>query len=238
MCHRVAVVVPFGPDAPIRPPVSSGVRAVPSAATLFVGALALMAVAGVVALGAKQTLLFPSLGPTAMLFFARPLPPECTVRNVIVGHWVGIAVGLLMLEVFGLRALPSAVTHGLDAKRVAAAALSVAITATVLRLIRSPHAPAGASTLIVSLGLLTTNKQLLMMGASVALIAVAGLALNFVTGVRVPLWRKAGSGPPSDVGEVIPPPWYPVPAPPVAPTSATQIMTRPPGIGPGPGGPG
>src|ERR1700759_763415 len=132
MCHRVAVVVPFGPDAPVRPPVSSGVRAVPAAATLFVGALALMAVAGVVALGAKQTLLFPSLGPTAMLFFARPLPPECTVRNVIVGHWVGIVVGLLMLEVFGIRSLPSAVTHGLDAKRVVAAALSVAITATVL----------------------------------------------------------------------------------------------------------
>jgi CBS-domain-containing membrane protein len=241
MCHRVAVVVPFGPDAPVRPPVSSGVRAVPAAATLFVGALALMAVAGVVALGAKQTLLFPSLGPTAMLFFARPLPPECTVRNVIVGHWVGIVVGLLMLEMFGLRSLPSAVTHGLDAKRVVAAALSVAITATVLRLIRSPHAPAGASTLIVSLGLLTTNKQLLMMGASVALIAVAGLALNFLTGVRVPLWRKAGSGPPSDVGEVIPPPWYPAPVPPVAPANATQIMTRPPGFGPGTGergGPG
>ena len=211
MCHRVAVVVPFGPDAPVRPPVSSGVRAFPSAATLFVGALALMAVAGVVALGAKQTLLFPSLGPTAMLFFARPLPPECTVRNVIVGP-LGRhrSSGLLMLEVFGLRALPSAVTHGLDAKRVAAAALSVAITATVLRLIRSPHAPAGASTLIVSLGLLTTNKQLLMMGASVALIAVAGLALNFLTGVHVPLWRRPGVGPPSDVGEVIPPPWYPV----------------------------
>jgi CBS-domain-containing membrane protein len=207
--------------------VSSGVRAVPSALTLFVGALALMATAGVVALGAKQTLLFPSLGPTAMLFFARPLPPECTVRNVIVGHWVGIVVGLLMLEIFSLRSLPSAVTHGLDAKRVTAAALSVAITATVLRLIRSPHAPAGASTLIVSLGLLTSNKQLAMMGASVALIAVAGAALNFLTGVRVPLWRKPGSRPPSDVGEVIPPPWYPVPAPSVSPSNATQVMQRP-----------
>lgn len=227
MCHRVAVIVPFGPDAPVRPPVSSGVRAIPSAATLFVGALALMAVAGVVALGAKQTLLFPSLGPTAMLFFARPLPPECTVKNVVVGHWVGILVGLVMLEVFGLRALPSAVTHGLDAKRVVAAALSVAVTATVLRLIRSPHAPAGASTLIVSLGLLTTNKQLLMMGASVALIAVAGAALNFLTGVQVPLWSRRGSGPPSDVGEVIPPPWHPVPTPPVAPSHATQVMQRP-----------
>jgi CBS-domain-containing membrane protein len=228
VCHRVPVVVPFGPDAPVRPPVASGVRAVPSAVTLFVGALALLAVCGFAALGTKQTLLFPSLGPTAMLFFARPLPPECTVRNVVVGHWVGIVTGLVALEVFGLRALPSAVTHGLDTRRVAAAALSVAVTATVLRLIRSPHAPAGASTLIVSLGLLTTNKQLLMMAASVALIAVAGWAVNRLTGVHVPLWRKPGTRPASDVGEVIPPPWYQVPSVPTGPAGATQIMTRPP----------
>jgi CBS-domain-containing membrane protein len=189
-----------------------------------------MGVAGLAALGAKQTLLFPSLGPTAMLFFARPLPPECTVRNVVVGHWVGIVTGLVALEVFGLRALPSAVTHGLDGRRVVAAALSVAVTATVLRLIRCPHAPAGASTLIVSLGLLTTNKQLLMMAGSVALIAVAGWGLNRLTGVHVPLWRKAGSRPPSDVGEIIPPPWYPVPQVPTAPSGATQVMRRPPGL--------
>ncbi len=214
MCHRRLVIVPFGPDAPLpRPPISSGIRAAPSALILFAGSLALMSVAGVVALGAKETLLFPSLGPTAMLFFARPLPPECTIRNVVVGHWVGILTGLVALEVFGLRALPSAVTHGLDGRRVVAAALSVAVTATVLRLIRCPHAPAGASTLIVSLGLLTTNRQLMMMAASVALVAVAGWALNLPTGVRVPLWRKPGSRPPSDVGEVIPPPWTPyVPA--------------------------
>ena len=205
------MVVPFGPDAPpAKPPVASGIRALPSAVTLFAGSLALLSVAGFVALGAKQTLLFPSLGPTAMLFFARPLPPECTVRNVIAGHWVGILVGLAMLEVFGLRGAPSAVTNGLGATRVVAAALSVALTATVLRLIRSPHAPAGASTLIVSLGLLTTNRQLLMMAASVVLVAAAGWALNRLTGVRVPLWRKPGDRPPSDVGEVIPPPWYPV----------------------------
>jgi CBS-domain-containing membrane protein len=221
------VVVPFGPDAPVRAPVSSGVRAIPSAVTLFIGTLGLMGLIGAVALGSKQTLLFPSLGPTAMLFFARPLPPECTVKNVIAGHWVGILVGLVMLEVFGLRSLPSAVTHGIDAKRVVAAALSVAVTATVLRVIRSPHAPAGASTLIVSLGLLTTNKQLEMMGLSIVLIAVAGFGLNLVAGIHVPLWRKPGLRPPSDVGEVIPPPWYPVDT---TSSAATQIMTRPPGL--------
>jgi CBS-domain-containing membrane protein len=219
------VVVPFGPDAPPpKPPIASGIRALPSAVSLFGGSLALMATAGALALGTKQTLLFPSLGPTAMLFFARPLPPECTVRNVVIGHWVGILTGLALLEIFGLRALPSAVTHGLDGRRLIAAALSVAITATVLRLIRCPHAPAGASTLIVSLGLLTTNKQLLMMAASVLLVAIAGWGYNLIAGVNVPLWRKPGSRPPSDVGEVIPPPWRPASNGPAQPT---QVMRRP-----------
>jgi hypothetical protein len=217
------MIVPFGPDADARPSLASGRRTVPSALILFAGALGLLAVAGFLALGSRQTLLFPSLGPTAMLFFARPLPPECSVRNVIVGHWVGIAVGLVMLEVFGLRGLPPAITHGLDARRVLAAALSVAVTATVLRLLRSPHAPAGASTLIVSLGLLTTDKQLLMMGASTVLVGVAGWGLNLLTGVRVPIWGRRGA-PPSDVGEIIPPPWYPATTP---PDTTTRVMPRP-----------
>src|SRR3954468_17303175 len=134
-----------------------------AASVLFLGSLVVLAGAGLVALAADETLLFPSLGPTAMLFFARPLPPETSVGTTVVAHWVGIVVGLACLLAFGIRHDGPAVVSGLTATRVVAPALSVAATAAILRLIRSPHAPAGASTLIVSLGLLTTNKQLIMM---------------------------------------------------------------------------
>jgi hypothetical protein len=38
------------------------------------------------------------------------------------------------------------------------------------------------------------------------LLTVAGRALNFLTSMQAPRWRKSASHPPSDVGEVIPPP--------------------------------
>jgi CBS domain-containing membrane protein len=41
----------------------------------FVWCLLALAVSGLAAYVAKQPLLFPSLGPTALLFFERPLAP-------------------------------------------------------------------------------------------------------------------------------------------------------------------
>jgi hypothetical protein len=61
-----------------------------------------------------------------------------------------------------------------------------------------------------------------MMGASAVLVAVAGWALNLLTGVWVPLWGR--HAPPHDVGEIIPPPWYPAV---VEPETATRVMRRP-----------
>lgn len=191
---------------------------------LFAGSLALLAIAGLAALLAKETLLFPSLGPTAMLFFARPLPPENSVGSTILAHWIGIVVGLGCLVLFGLRHSGSSVTAGITGPRIVAAALSVAVTAAILRLLKSPHAPAGATTLIVSLGLLTTTKQLVMMGASVVLVALLGWALNLLVGVRVPWWPNRPGGAGNEVGEQMPVPWRP--ATQVA-GEATRIMRRP-----------
>jgi CBS domain-containing membrane protein len=190
--------------------------------TLALGSFAVLAVAGLAAMLFKETLLFPSLGPTAMLFFARPLPPELSVRTTILAHWVGIAAGYACLAVFGLTTAPSAIHSGVSGARVGAAALAVAITAGLLRLIRSPHAPAGATTLIVSLGLLTTGRQLTMMAASVVLVAALGWAVNLLVGVRVPVWPSWSRSVPNEVGETIAtlPPWRPVPVPTAQPFAA------------------
>lgn len=191
---------------------------------LFVGSLAVLAVAGLVALVSEETLLFPSLGPTAMLFFARPVPPETSVGTTIVAHWIGIAVGFACLAVFGLREAGAAVASGVDEARIGAAALSVALTAAALRLIKAPHAPAGATTLIVSLGVLTTGRQLAMMAASVVLVALLGWAVNLIAGTRVPWWpdRRMAGG--NEVGELLPVPWRPAEQ---AAGDATRLMPLP-----------
>jgi hypothetical protein len=199
-------------------------QAATAAGVLFVGAFAVLAAAGLAAAISKETLLFPSLGPTAMLFFARPLPPETSVGTTVLAHWIGIVLGFACLVLFGLRDAGSAVSSGVDGMRLAAAALSVAATAAVLRLLRTPHAPAGASTLIVSLGVLTTGRQLAMMAASVVLVALLGWAINLLFGTQVPWWPDRHTSPAQDIGEQLPVPWVPVVTP---ADGATRLLTLP-----------
>jgi CBS-domain-containing membrane protein len=146
--------------------------------------LVVLAMAGCVGLLLHQPWLFPSLGPTAMLFFESPEQDSARPLNTLVGHVVGILVGLGCLWLFGMSGAPPAPVGGLTPGYVAAGALSVAVTTFALTMLRRPHPPAGASTLIVSLGILTTASQLLSMVGAVALITVAGWGGNALLGTR------------------------------------------------------
>lgn len=150
--------------------------------------LIVLAAAGVVGLVLKQPYLFPHLGPTVMLFFESPLAKPATPRNTLLGHAVAILVGAGCLALFGLTDHPPALQEGITGARTGAAALSVALIAAVLLLLDCAHPPAGTTTLIISLGLLTSAGELLVLAAGVLLVTVASVALNRVLGVRQPLW--------------------------------------------------
>ncbi len=92
------------------------------------------------------------------------------------------------LGAFGLLGDPSAYEQGVTPARIGAVAVSVALTGGVLRLLRAAHPPAGATTIIVSSGLLAEARQIGAVAAGVALITVAGWALNRLLGVSAPLW--------------------------------------------------
>jgi hypothetical protein len=147
-------------------------------------AFVVLALCGAVGLAVKQPWLFPSLGPTAMLFFESPREKPAQPGNTLVGHFVGIAVGWGMLTVFHLDPLPPVPVGGLSTGYVLAGALSVALTSLILVGVGRPHPPAGASTLIVSLGILTTPTQLGTMALAVLLLTAAGWGLNTVLGLR------------------------------------------------------
>jgi hypothetical protein len=91
---------------------------------------------------------------------------------------VGILAGVACLLALGLQGQPSAPEAGLTPSYVLTGAISVTITTLVLTFLRLPHPPAGASTLIVSLGILTQPLQLVSMMAAVILITLAGWGLN------------------------------------------------------------
>ncbi len=158
----------------------------------FIACLLALAVSGLAAYLFKQPLLFPSLGPTALLFFEQPMAPASSPRNTLIGHLVAILAGALSLAVFGLLDNPSILQEGVTLARVGAGALSVALTGAVLLLLRSSHPPTGATTLIVSLGLLYTPHEMMMLMLGVVLLTVVGWIINRSLSVPIPVWAAKG----------------------------------------------
>ncbi len=156
------------------------------------GSLLTIGLAGLLAWALGEPLVFPSLGATAFLFFETPMAEVASVRNTLIGHGVGTLVAFGWLHVFGLVGEPSAIETSFDAARVACVALSLACTGGILRLLRAAHPPAGATTVIVSIGLLTTLHQIAILMAGVVLLSAAAWALNRTMGVPVPAWSDAG----------------------------------------------
>jgi CBS-domain-containing membrane protein len=154
----------------------------------FVGSLLAIGLSGLWAYIVKQPLVFPSLGATAFLIFETPMAEVGTPRNTIIGHGVGIAAGVASLAIFGLLSAPSVYVSGVSFGRVCAIALAVALTGGVLRLVRSAHPPAGATTIIVASGLLAKPHQLLDVMIGVLLLTIAGWLLNRAMGVPAPVW--------------------------------------------------
>lgn len=154
----------------------------------FVACLLALVISGVAAYLYKQPLFFPSLGPTAYLVFEQPMDSSSSPRNTLMGHFVAILAGALSLAIFGLLDHPSVLQEGVTLARVGAGALSVALTGAVLILLRSSHPPTGATTLIVSLGLLQTPREMVDLMTGVVLLTVVGWIINRVAGVPVPIW--------------------------------------------------
>ena len=154
----------------------------------FTGSLIAVALSGTAAWAFDEPLLFPSLGATAFLFFETPMAEVASPRNAIIGHGVAVVAAVVALAAFGLIDAPSAYEAGVTPERIGAVALAVALTGGSLRLLRSAHPPAGATTIIVSSGLLDQPEQLVAVMVGVAILTAAGFGLNRALGVPAPVW--------------------------------------------------
>src|SRR5207237_8410557 len=127
------------------------------------------------------------------LFFFPPLLPTASPRHTIYGHAIGIACGYGALVLMGLETAPPALLTGVDFDRVLAAALSLASTGAIMILLRAAHPPAGATTLIISLGIVTRPFHLLVIEIAVAILTVQAIAINRLAGIDYPLWHYGKS---------------------------------------------
>jgi CBS-domain-containing membrane protein len=160
------------------------------AAFMLVNGCSTIALLGALAMVTGTPLVFPSLGPTAFIFFFNPTSPAASPRNTLLGHAIGIVCGYGALLVTGLEHAGPAMVVGVDIARIVAAALSVGFTGALMILLGVAHPPAGATTLIVSLGILTRPMDLLAIEAAVALLTLQALAIHRIAGVGGPLWAE------------------------------------------------
>jgi CBS-domain-containing membrane protein len=158
----------------------------------FINGLISIALLSLVAWGTSNPFIFPSLGPTAFLVFYQPLAAASSPRNAIAGHLIGILAGYGSLVIFGLTNLAPASSGGVTVARVGAAALSLAATSGVMVWCRVPHPPAGATTLIVSLGILRRPVELVIVEVAVVLLVAQALGINRLAGLNYPLWAAQG----------------------------------------------
>lgn len=104
-----------------------------------------------------------------------------------------MVAGWSSLALFGLRDIGPAISIGVSEPRIAAAALSLGLTSGLMVFLKAPHPPAGATTLIISLGILRSTGQMAVLMAAVVLLTLQAIAINRLAGLPYPLWAARES---------------------------------------------
>jgi CBS-domain-containing membrane protein len=157
-----------GEGAPL-PPRASGRQI----ALAFAGAtLAIAAIAHLHA--AAATLLFGSLGASSLLCFGFPDAPFSQPRNIVLGHVLSSALGVLFLQAFG---------GGPWSLGLAVGAACAAMMA-----LRIPHPPAASNPVIVFLGGQSWGFVLFPTAVGAALLVAVAVGFHALT--RPGRWPK------------------------------------------------
>jgi CBS domain-containing membrane protein len=160
---------------------------------VFVNGFVTIAVLALLALVSRNPFVFPSLGPTAYLLFFSPLGKTSSPRNTIWGHAIGLICGYGAFVVTGAGALPFGVHSGVFWPRILSAALSLSATGALMVLLDVSHPPAGATTLIVSLGIISKPRELIIIEVAVFLLVAQALVINRLAGLPYPFWSGGAS---------------------------------------------
>jgi len=160
------------------------------ASYVFVNAFITIASLALLAVITRNPFVFPSLGPTAYLFFFSPLAEASTPRNAVLGHAIGLACGFGAFFLTGMHGFPQGFHGGVFWPRILAGALSLALTGAVMVLLHLNHPPAGATTMIVSLGILSRPQYLIVIELAVILLTAQALFINRLAGLPYPIWER------------------------------------------------
>lgn len=143
-------------------------------APLIAGLITL--VPGLIGLSTGMLVLFPSLGPTAVLQAYTPSHPAARFYNIVVSHLGGLFSAFLAVTLFGLADTPAVVEHeALSVARVGAATLAIVLATGIEWLFNAKHAPAASTTLLAAMGIFRpTLSDTLVVALGVFSVAIVG----------------------------------------------------------------
>lgn len=126
---------------------------------------------GALSLWTHAPLLFPALGASTFILCAFPDAPPARLRNVVGAHTLAAAAGWLCFHFLGLVPGGASLVSGGGWEHVLAPMLALGITTAAMLALDLAHPPAGATTLIVSLGFLPQPWHIaLVSGSSLLLV--------------------------------------------------------------------
>ncbi|MBL8766484.1 MAG: HPP family protein [Planctomycetes bacterium] len=149
-------------------------------ALMFVGSIALLGAAPMIA---------PPIGATAFLCASAPTAPASSPRNVLFGHAIGLVCGFVAAYLFGAWEMGAALAGSMCTSHVFASALALALTTGLMLKLRCHHPPAGATTLVVALGVIRTPMSMLHLELGAALVVVFAALWHRMRGVHYPAWK-------------------------------------------------
>lgn len=162
---------------------------------VFVNSFTTIGLLALLAFLTHNPFVFPSLGPTAYLFFFTPLAKTASPRNAILGHAIALCCGFAAFSVTGMSHLPPGLPVEIYWPRVLSAALSLSLTGAIMVLLRVSHPPAGATTMIVSLGIISKPEYLVTIEVAVILLTAQAFVINRLAGLPYPMWQSRKNAP-------------------------------------------
>lgn len=135
-------------------------------------------------------LMFPPLAPSAVILFASPLAATASPRTVILGHYLGLALGLSiawLLSLLGHEALDPG--SGLNWLRIASITLTTGLSAALMIAFNCLHPAAIGTAIIACMGLLPDWDQIFGLAFAVFLLVVEAYIFNrLFARLPYPLW--------------------------------------------------
>ena len=149
-----------------------------------------MTVLALLGLATGDPFVYPPIGASAFLIFSMPEVPSAAPRNAIGGQVCGVVAGAVALAAFGLLHHHGGLAE-MSGTRAGAIGVSLLLATALMLLFKVAHPAAGATALMISLGIITSPGQWLELLGAVVLLCAMGVVVNRWAGITYPLWSPS-----------------------------------------------